>query len=47
VRFFGRNLLSEQTTEGFERIGAKLTRAVADREQEFDARSQREYKLDS
>jgi len=30
-------LLSEQTTEDFERLAATLTRAVADREQDFDA----------
>jgi hypothetical protein len=33
AQFFGRKPLSEQTTEGFERFGATLTRAVADREQ--------------
>jgi hypothetical protein len=34
---FGRKPLSQQTTEGFERLGATLTRAVADREQDFNA----------
>jgi hypothetical protein len=29
--------LSEQTTEGLKRLGATPTRAVADREQDFDA----------
>jgi hypothetical protein len=37
AQFFGRKPLSEQTTEGFERFGATPTRAVADREQDFDA----------
>ena len=37
ARFFGRKPLSEQKTEGFERLGATSTRVVADREQDFDA----------
>jgi hypothetical protein len=37
ARFFGKKPLSEQTTEGLKRLGATPTRAVADREQDFDA----------
>jgi hypothetical protein len=34
---FGRKPLSQQTTEGFERLSATPTLPVADREQDFDA----------